>query len=49
MSVTTGRSAGAGYPLGRFWSGIEDPALHIRKLEPWRIQAIRGRPAQRSV
>lgn len=33
---------GAGYPLGNFWSGIEDPTLHILKLTPWRIQVIRG-------
>ncbi|MFB8006292.1 pyridoxamine 5'-phosphate oxidase family protein [Nocardia sp. NPDC056000] len=34
---------GAGYPLGQFWHGIQDPKLHILKLEPWRIQVIRGR------
>ncbi|MEU0538710.1 pyridoxamine 5'-phosphate oxidase family protein [Nocardia sp. NPDC005978] len=34
---------GAGYPLSNFWTGIEDPKLHMLKLDPWRIQVIRGR------
>ncbi|MFC9971976.1 pyridoxamine 5'-phosphate oxidase family protein [Spirillospora sp. NPDC127200] len=33
---------GAGYDLGRFWKGVEDPKLHVLKLEPWRVQVIRG-------
>lgn len=41
--------AGAGYPLGNFWSGIEDPKLHILKLEPWRIQVIRGRDLRSTI
>ncbi|MEV0249795.1 pyridoxamine 5'-phosphate oxidase family protein [Nocardia sp. NPDC050712] len=48
---------GAGYPLGQFWSSPADPKLHIMRLEPFRIQVIRGRdlrsriwtPAQRPV
>ncbi|WP_280468647.1 pyridoxamine 5'-phosphate oxidase family protein [Nocardia cyriacigeorgica] len=34
---------GAGYQLGQFWSSPDDPSLHIMRLEPWRIQVIRGR------
>lgn len=34
---------GAGYPLRNFWQGIDDPALRILRLSPWRIQVIRGR------
>jgi general stress protein 26 len=33
---------GAGYPLGRFWTGIDDPSLRMLRLDPWRIQVIRG-------
>jgi hypothetical protein len=32
----------AGYPLGQFWTGIDDPKLHVLRLTPWRIQVIRG-------
>ncbi|MEV6320448.1 pyridoxamine 5'-phosphate oxidase family protein [Nocardia sp. NPDC051787] len=34
---------GAGYDLGQFWSSPEDPELRILRLDPWRIQVIRGR------
>ena len=33
---------GAGYDLGRFWNGPEDPQLHVLRLTPWRVQVIRG-------
>ncbi|MFC9434333.1 pyridoxamine 5'-phosphate oxidase family protein [Nocardia sp. NPDC057030] len=33
---------GAGYDLGRFWRSPQDPKLQILRLEPWRIQVIRG-------
>lgn len=34
---------GAGYDLGRFWRhGPSDPTLHVLRLEPWRVQVIRG-------
>jgi hypothetical protein len=33
---------GAGYDLGQFWNGIHDPKLHILRLDPWRVQVIRG-------
>ncbi|MFC7447569.1 pyridoxamine 5'-phosphate oxidase family protein [Rhodococcus daqingensis] len=34
---------GAGYDLGNFWRSPDDPTLHILRLDPWRIQVIRGR------
>ncbi|SEL94933.1 pyridoxamine 5'-phosphate oxidase family protein [Rhodococcus maanshanensis] len=34
---------GAGYDLGNFWRSPEDPELHVLRLDPWRIQVIRGR------
>ncbi|NIH86384.1 pyridoxamine 5'-phosphate oxidase family protein [Amycolatopsis granulosa] len=34
---------GAGYDLGAFWQSPSDPKLHVLRLEPWRIQVIRGR------
>ncbi|MEV6556965.1 pyridoxamine 5'-phosphate oxidase family protein [Nocardia sp. NPDC051756] len=33
---------GAGYDLGQFWRSPEDPKLQILRLDPWRIQVIRG-------
>ncbi|GAA4093228.1 pyridoxamine 5'-phosphate oxidase family protein [Nonomuraea soli] len=33
---------GAGYPLGNFWRSPDDPKLHVMRLEPWRIQLVRG-------
>ncbi|MFI6504192.1 pyridoxamine 5'-phosphate oxidase family protein [Nonomuraea typhae] len=33
---------GAGYNLGNFWQSPSDPKLHVLRLEPWRIQVIRG-------
>lgn len=33
---------GAGYPLGRFWTGTNDPNLRILRIDPRRIQVIRG-------
>ncbi|MFI9554805.1 pyridoxamine 5'-phosphate oxidase family protein [Nonomuraea endophytica] len=33
---------GAGYNLGNFWTGPTDPKLHVLRLEPWRVQVIRG-------
>ncbi|WP_067545469.1 pyridoxamine 5'-phosphate oxidase family protein [Nocardia crassostreae] len=34
---------GAGYHLGQFWTSPDDPKLRVLRLEPWRIQVIRGR------
>ncbi|MET9065943.1 pyridoxamine 5'-phosphate oxidase family protein [Streptosporangium sandarakinum] len=33
---------GAGYDLGNFWRSPSDPKLHVLRLEPYRIQVIRG-------
>ncbi|MGK8511085.1 pyridoxamine 5'-phosphate oxidase family protein [Nocardia asiatica] len=33
---------GAGYDLGQFWRSPHDPQLQILRLEPWRVQVIRG-------
>ncbi|MEO3796919.1 pyridoxamine 5'-phosphate oxidase family protein [Nonomuraea sp. B10E15] len=33
---------GAGYDLGNFWRDPGDPKLHVLRLEPWRVQVIRG-------
>ncbi|WP_052852946.1 pyridoxamine 5'-phosphate oxidase family protein [Streptomyces avicenniae] len=33
---------GAGYHLGSFWKSPADPALHVLRLTPWRVQVIRG-------
>ncbi|MFG1790767.1 pyridoxamine 5'-phosphate oxidase family protein [Nocardia sp. NPDC049149] len=33
---------GAGYDLGQFWLSPQDPTLQILRLDPWRIQVIRG-------
>lgn len=33
---------GAGYDLGNFWRSPADPKLHVLRLDPWRIQVIRG-------
>ncbi|QYN38213.1 pyridoxamine 5'-phosphate oxidase family protein [Pseudonocardia sp. DSM 110487] len=38
----TGSPPGAGYNLGKFWKSPADPELHVLRLEPWRIQVIRG-------
>ncbi|MGN9844568.1 pyridoxamine 5'-phosphate oxidase family protein [Nonomuraea sp. H19] len=33
---------GAGYDLGNFWRSPADHKLHVLRLDPWRIQVIRG-------
>jgi hypothetical protein len=33
---------GAGYDLGRFWTSPSDPKLRILRLDPFRVQVIRG-------
>lgn len=37
-----GSPRGAGYPLGNFWTSPADPKLHVLRLDPWRVQVIRG-------
>lgn len=33
---------GAGYDLGAFWTSPTDPKLHVLRLDPYRVQVIRG-------
>lgn len=37
-----GSPPGVGYPPGRFWRGPDDPELHVLRLDPWRVQVLRG-------
>jgi general stress protein 26 len=37
-----GSPPGAGYFLGNYWKSPADPALHVLRLTPWRVQVIRG-------
>ncbi|WP_431887853.1 pyridoxamine 5'-phosphate oxidase family protein [Nocardiopsis alba] len=38
-----GSPPGAGYDPGGFWEGPGDPRFQVLRLEPWRIQVLRGR------
>lgn len=40
---------GAGYDLGKFWKGVSDPKLHVLRLDPWRVQVIRGSDLQSKI
>ncbi|KUL46009.1 hypothetical protein ADL22_10825 [Streptomyces sp. NRRL F-4489] len=41
---------GAGYDLGNFWrGGPTDPGLGVLRLEPWRVQVIRGTDLRRTI
>jgi general stress protein 26 len=37
-----GSPPGAGYDPGQFWKGPLDPKFHVLRLQPWRVQVIRG-------
>ena len=37
-----GSPTGVGYDPGAYWSGPDDPRFHVLRLDPWRIQALRG-------
>jgi hypothetical protein len=37
-----GSPAGVGYDPGAYWSGPDDQRFHVLRLDPWRIQALRG-------
>ncbi|GLZ12624.1 pyridoxamine 5'-phosphate oxidase [Actinomadura sp. NBRC 104425] len=37
-----GSPPGAGYDCGNFWRGPADPQFHVLRLEPWRVQVVRG-------
>ncbi len=38
----TGSPAGLGYDPARFWSGPADPKFHLLRIDPWRVQLVRG-------
>lgn len=38
-----GSPAGVGYEPTQFWQGPDDPQFRVLRLEPWRIQVLRGR------
>ncbi len=31
-----------GYDPGRYWQGPEDPRFAVLRLDPWRVQVVRG-------
>ncbi|GAA2455330.1 pyridoxamine 5'-phosphate oxidase family protein [Actinomadura vinacea] len=37
-----GSPPGAGYDPGQFWKGPTDPKFAVLRLEPWRVQVVRG-------
>jgi hypothetical protein len=37
-----GSPAGLGYDPARFWSGPADPQFHLLRIDPWRVQLVRG-------
>lgn len=38
-----GSPPGVGYEPSRFWKGPDDPKFHVLRLDPWRVQVLRGR------
>jgi hypothetical protein len=38
-----GSPAGVGYDPGRYWRGPADPEFAVLRLEPFRVQVVRGR------
>lgn len=44
-----GSPAGCGYDPARFWRGPDDPGFRVLRLDPWRIQVLRGRDLARGV
>lgn len=38
-----GSPPGVGYEPGAYWRGPEDPRYHVLRLDPWRVQVLRGR------
>ncbi len=40
---------GAGYDLGQFWRDPDDPELAVLRLQPWRIQVVRGRDLRSTI
>ena len=42
-----GSPPGVGYEPGAYWDGPDDPALHVLRLDPWRVQVLRARDVAR--
>jgi general stress protein 26 len=42
-----GSPPGVGYEPAAFWTGPDDPAFHVLRLDPWRVQLLRGRDVAR--
>ncbi|MGQ4268794.1 pyridoxamine 5'-phosphate oxidase family protein [Nocardiopsis changdeensis] len=38
-----GSPPGAGYDPSGFWKGPDDPELSVLRVDPWRVQVLRGR------
>jgi general stress protein 26 len=38
-----GNPLGVGYDPSRFWRGPNDSKFHVLRLDPWRVQVLRGR------
>ncbi|WP_018348721.1 pyridoxamine 5'-phosphate oxidase family protein [Longispora albida] len=37
-----GSPAGLGYDPARYWESPADPGFHVIRIEPWRVQVVRG-------
>jgi len=37
-----GSPAGVGYDPRAFWQGPTDPKYHVLRIDPWRVQVLRG-------
>jgi general stress protein 26 len=42
-----GSPPGAGYDPAAYWSGPDDPAFRVLRLDPWRVQVLRARDVAR--
>lgn len=42
-----GSPPGNGYDPGAYWRGPDDPRFHVLRLDPWRVQVLRGRDLAR--
>ena len=36
-----GSPPGVGYDPAAYWRGPDDPAFHVLRLDPWRVQLLR--------
>ena len=42
-----GSPPGVGYDPAAYWRGPDDPAFHVLRLDPWRVQLLRARDVAR--